>query len=225
MTVSLERTVKDQLVDRLRDDIVRGAVEPGEYLRLEDIAGRFDVSTMPVREALRELESEGLVTIFPHRGAVVTELTPEDLADLYDIRATLEAMATRLAVPNLTEACLAELARIVDQMDVELGHVAALVKLNHRFHTTLYASSGRPILCELNHALRYRAQHYLHAYMADSGSMALAQGEHRAILDACRQHDAASAATLVAEHVAEVGRAVVDYARQRNSSKKTREGG
>jgi DNA-binding GntR family transcriptional regulator len=217
--------VKDQLVDRLRDDIVRGAVEPGEYLRLDDIAGRFDVSTMPVREALRELESEGLVTIFPHRGAIVTELTAEDLADLYDIRATLEAMATRLAVPHLTEASLDELARIVDQMDAELGHIAALVQLNHRFHTTLYAPSGRPILCELNHTLRYRAQHYLHAYMADSGSMALAQGEHRAILEACRQHDAEGAAGLVARHVAEVGRAVVDYARQRDRAKKTQEGG
>jgi DNA-binding GntR family transcriptional regulator len=165
VTVSLPRTVKDQLVDRLRADIVCGAVEPGEYLRLEDIAGRFDVSTMPVREALRELESEGLVTIFPHRGAIVTELTPEDLADLYDIRATLEAMAARLAVPRLTKPTLEELGEIVDQMDGELGHISALVTLNHRFHSTLYAASGRHILCELNHGLRYRAQHYLHAYM------------------------------------------------------------
>jgi DNA-binding GntR family transcriptional regulator len=221
VTVSLPRTVKDQLVDRLRADIVCGAVEPGEYLRLEDVAGRFDVSTTPVREALRELEAEGLVRIFPHRGAVVTELTPEDLADLYDIRATLEAMATRLAVPHLSPATLAELERIVDAMDGEMGHISALVALNHRFHTTLYAVSGRPILSELNHALRYRAQHYLHAYMADSGSMALAQGEHRAILEACRQHDAEKAAALVAEHVAEVGRAVIEYARQRARAENT----
>lgn len=219
--VSLPRTVKDQLVDHLRDDIVRGAVEPGAYLRLEDIASRFDVSTMPVREALRELEAEGLVTIFPHRGAVVTELTADDLADLYDIRATLEAMATRLAVPRLTESTLAELAAIVERIDQEFGHVSALVRLNHEFHSTLYAASGRRILCELNHALRYRAQHYLHAYVADSGSMSMAQGEHRAILEACRQGDAEKAAALVARHVSEVGSAVVEYARLQDTASKT----
>ena len=109
-TLSLPRTVKEQLADHLRDEIVRGTFEPGERLRLEDIASRFEVSTMPVREALRDLESEGLVTIYPHRGAVVTELTAEEMEDIYDIRATLEAMATRLAVPRMTESICEELA-------------------------------------------------------------------------------------------------------------------
>jgi DNA-binding GntR family transcriptional regulator len=170
---AIPRTVKDLLVDRLRDEIVRGDFEPGEYLRLDDIAARFDVSTMPVREALRELESEGLVTIYPHRGAVVTKLTASDLRDIYDIRATLESMATRPAVARMTEATCRELAAVIERMDQQLGHIAALVKLNHQFHTTLYAASGRRHLCEINRTLRYRTQHYLHAYMDDLGSMAL----------------------------------------------------
>ena len=214
-TLSLPRTVKEQLADHLRDEIVRGALEPGEHLRLEDIAARFEVSTMPVREALRELESEGLVTIYPHRSAVVTELTAEDIEDIYDIRATLEAMATRLAVPQMTEAICQDLAGIVEQMDGQLGHIATLVKLNHRFHSTLYAASGRRHLCDLNHTLRYRTQHYLHAYMDDLGSMALAQEEHRAILDACCRRDAEEAASLVEEHVTEVGQAIVEFVRRR----------
>jgi DNA-binding GntR family transcriptional regulator len=207
--------VKEQLADHLRDEIVRGAFEPGERLRLDDIAARFEVSTMPVREALRELESEGLVTIYPHRGAVVTELTAEDIEDIYDIRATLEAMATRLAIPRMTEAICEDLASIVEQMDGQLGHVATLVKLNHRFHSTLYAASGRRHLCDLNHTLLYRTQYYLHAYMDDLGSMALAQEEHRAILDACCRRDAEEAASLVEEHVTEVGRAIVEFVRRR----------
>lgn len=215
-TLTLPRTVKEQLADHLRDEIVRGTFEPGERLRLEDVAARFDVSTMPVREALRDLESEGLVTIYPHRGAVVTELTAEDLQDIYDIRATLEAMATRLAVPRMTETNCEELEHIVGQMDAQLGHVAALVKLNHQFHSTLYATSGRRHLCELNRALRYRTQHYLHAYIDDLGSMALAQGEHRAILEACQDGDAERAAALVEEHVAEVGRAIIEFVRRRD---------
>jgi DNA-binding GntR family transcriptional regulator len=217
--VPLPRTVKDQLVNHLRDDIVRGSFEPGEHLRLEDIAVRFDISTMPVREALRDLESEGLVTIYPHRGAVVTELTVEDLEDIYDIRATLEAMATRLAVPRMTEAIFEDLALIIERMDGQLGHVASLVKLNHQFHSTLYCASGRRHLCDLNHTLRYRTQHYLHAYMDDLGSMALAQGEHRAILKACQRGHVEEAAELVGEHVAEVGRAIVDFLRRRDKSR------
>jgi DNA-binding GntR family transcriptional regulator len=217
-TVALPRTVKDQLVDLLRDDIVRGSFEPGEHLRLENIATRFDVSTMPVREALRDLESEGLVTIYPHRGAVVTELTAEDLQDIYDIRATLEEMATRLAVPRMTTSALKELESFIEQMDGQLGHVAALVKLNHQFHSTLYAKSGRRHLCELTRALRYRTQHYLHAYMDDLGSMAHAQGEHRAILEACQSGDAEKAATLVGEHVAEVARAIIDFVHRRDAA-------
>jgi DNA-binding GntR family transcriptional regulator len=213
--LSLPRTVKEQLADHLRDEIIRGTFEPGEHLRLEDIAARFEVSTMPVREALRELESEGLVTIFPHRGAVVTELTAEDIEDIYEIRATLEAMATRLAIPGMTEEICRDLADIVERMDGQLGHVATLVKLNHQFHSTLYAASGRRHLCDLNHMLRYRTQHYLHAYMDDLGSMALAQEEHRSILEACRRRDAEEAASLVEEHVTEVGQAIVEFVRRR----------
>jgi DNA-binding GntR family transcriptional regulator len=185
---------------------------------LEDVANRFDVSTMPVREALRDLESEGLVTIYPHRGAVVTELTAEDLEDIYDIRATLEAMATRLAVARMTETTCRELAGIIAQMDGQLGHVATLVRLNHQFHSTLYAASGRRHLCDLNRTLRYRTQHYLHAYIEDSGSMSLAQEEHRRILEACREGDAEKAASLVGKHVAEVGRAIIEYVRLQQKS-------
>src|SRR3989304_4865291 len=94
---TISRTVRSSLVENLRDAILLGEFVPGQNLRLEEIAKRFDVSTTPVREALSDLADEGLVTIFPHRGAVVTRLSPEDLQDIYEIRATLEAMAARLA--------------------------------------------------------------------------------------------------------------------------------
>lgn len=214
-TISLPRTVKDQLVNRLRDDIIRGTFDPGEYLRLEEIASRFDVSTMPVREALRDLEAEGLVTIYPHRGAVVTELSIGDLQDIYDIRAMLEATAASAAVPLLTEKRLTDLALIVDEIDRHLGDVVSLVDLNHRFHSTLYAVSGRRHLCEIIHMLRYRTQHYLHAYIADLGGMSIAQEEHKAVLEACVQGDAERAASIIYSHVAEVGHALIEFVRQR----------
>jgi DNA-binding GntR family transcriptional regulator len=210
--------VKVSLVETLHDEIVRGDLAPGQYLRLEEIAARFDVSTMPVREALRDLEAEGVVTSFPHRGARVTRLSPDELQDIYDMRVTLEEMATRLAVPLLTEATLAELTSLVDQIDNHLDDVATLVKLNHQFHLTLYAASGRRQLCEINRVLRYRSQHYLHVFTVEveSANMPHSQREHRAILEACKRGDAEQAAALMREHVAQVGRAIVEYERQRD---------
>jgi DNA-binding GntR family transcriptional regulator len=187
---------------------------------LEEIATRFDVSTMPVREALRDLEAEGLVTIFPHRGAIVTQLSADELQDIYDIRVTLEEMATRLAVPQVTEATLAELTSLVDQMENHVGDVATLTKLNHQFHLTLYSASGRKHLCELNRMLRYRAQHYLHLFTVEveGGHSPQTQEEHRAILAACKRGDAEQAAAIMHNHVAQVGRAIVEYVRQRDES-------
>jgi DNA-binding GntR family transcriptional regulator len=226
VTLSITRTVRDALVETLRDEIVRGDLIPGQYLRLEEIAARFDVSTMPVREALRDLEAEGLVTIFPHRGSVVTQLSADELQDIYDIRVTLEEMATRLAVPLVTEATLAELTSLVNQMESHQGHVAILVKLNHQFHLTLYAASGRRHLCELNRMLRYRTQHYLHLFSVEveSDNFRQTQGEHRGILEACRCGDAEQAAAIMHEHVAKVGRAIVEYVRQRDESAATTSG-
>jgi DNA-binding GntR family transcriptional regulator len=217
---AISRTVKHALVDVLRDEIVRGDLVPGQYLRLEEVAARFDVSTMPVREALRDLEAEGVVRVFPHRGAVVTKLSPDELQDIYDMRVPLEEMATRLAVPHLTEAILAELASLVEQIENHRGDVATLVGLNHQLHTTLYAASGRRHLCEINLLLRHRSQHYLHIFTVDvdSENRPNTQEEHRAILDACRRGDAEQAAALMRDHVAHVGRAIVEYERQRNAS-------
>jgi DNA-binding GntR family transcriptional regulator len=220
MKPSIPRTVKVSLVETLRDEIVRGDLVPGQYLRLEETAARFDVSTMPVREALRDLEAEGVVTSFPHRGAMVTQLSADELQDIYEIRAALEEMAARLAVPCVTEAILTELTSLIEQIENHVGDVATLVKLNHQFHLTLYAASGRKHLCELIRMLRYRSQHYLHVYTAevDVGHSPQTPGEHRAILEACKRGDAEQAAALTREHVAEAGRAIVEDARQRESA-------
>lgn len=212
--------MKISLVETLRDEIIRGDLVPGQYLRLEEIAARFDVSTMPVREALRDLEAEGLVTIFPHRGAIVTKLGPDELQDIYDVRTALEEMATRLAVPLMTEATLSELTSLVEQMENAAGDVVTVVELNHQFHLSLYAASGRNHLCELNRMLRYRTQHYLHLYIVEVelGHLPRTQGEHRAILEACKRGDAEEAAALMREHVAQVGHAIIEYVRQRDES-------
>jgi len=221
MASQLPRTVKSTLVEELRDAIILGEYIPGQHLRLDDIAARFDISTMPVREALRDLEAGGLVTIFPHRGAVVTQLSADDLIDIYEIRATLEEMATRLAVPNMGEATFAQLELFIEQMDNHLGELATLVKLNHNFHNTLYCASGRRHLCELTSTLRHRTQHYLHAFISHLGGMPMAQVEHRAIIDASRNRDANRASAIIYDHVTHVGNSIIEYVRLQEREKES----
>jgi DNA-binding GntR family transcriptional regulator len=204
-------TVTKLLVQRIRNEIIQGTFAPGQRLRLRDLADQFNVSTQPIREALRELEAEGLVQSEPRRGTIVTELSPQELEDIYDIRSTLEAMATRLAVPLLTTKTLSTLEKLVDEMDGHMGEVVTLVQLNFDFHTTLYAVSGRKHLCELNATLRNRTAHYLHAYMIELGRMPLAQEEHRAIIAACRAGDADRAGAIMYEHVARAGQGIIRY--------------
>jgi len=214
MSLPITRTVKSSLADNLRDEILRGELVPGQNIRLEEIAARFDVSTTPVREALRDLEAEGLVTIFPHRGAIVTQLSANDLRDIYDIRSTLEAMATRLAVPLMTEDTLSQLLSYYEQMDGHLGETVTLIKLNHAFHIKLYSASKRRHLCELTSLLRYRTQHYLVQFISEIGGMPQAQVEHKKIIEACKHGDAEYASTLMYSHVSNVGDALVEHVRR-----------
>ena len=215
-------TVKGLLVQQIRNEIICGNFRPGSRLRLRDLAEQFNVSTQPIREALSELEAEGLVTGEPRKGAIVTALSAEALRDIYEIRANLEAMATRLAVRLISAAStspgqaetLTSLANLITEMDDHMGEVVKLVKLNKQFHLTLYGASGRQHLCELVGTLRNRTSHYLHAYMIDLGGMPLAQDEHRAILDACHAGDADGAATIMYDHVMEAGEGIIEYVKR-----------
>ncbi len=212
-------TVKGLLVQQIRDEIICGNFRPGSRMRLRDLASQFKVSTQPIREALSELEAEGLVTTEPRKGAVVSALSVEELLDIYEIRATLEAMATRLAVPKISAETLATLENIISDMDNHLGEVVELVQLNKKFHLTLYQASNRKHLYSLIGSLRNHTAHYLHAYMIDLGGMPLAQDEHRAVLEACQTGNTEKAATIMYEHVMQAGAGIIDYVKRERTKK------
>ena len=209
-------TVKGLLVQQIRDEIILGNFSPGHRLILRDLADQFKVSTQPIRQALTELEAEGLVQTTPRKGHIVTALSPEALLDIYEIRATLEAMATRLAVPAITADHLEALNRLIDDMDNHLGEVIELVQLNKQFHLTLYQAAGRQHLLNLVGSLRNHTAHYLHAYMIDLGGMPLAQDEHRAIVDACRRGETGKAANIMYDHVMTAGEGIIAYVKRQS---------
>ena len=206
-------TIKGLLVEEIRREIILGQMPPGTKLRLGDLAKKFNVSTQPIREALSELEAEGLVQVMPRRGSIVTALTSDEVVDIYETRATLEAMATRLAVPLLTDKTLDTLDQIANDMDTHFGDVAKLVELNTQFHRHLCLASERPHLCDIIFSLRNRTSHYVHAFihMVEQEESRQGRDEHHEILALCRAGDAEGAAGKIHEHVISAGIGIKSY--------------
>jgi DNA-binding GntR family transcriptional regulator len=155
---------------------------------------------MPIREALRQLEAQALIDFFPHRGAVVTEVSAGDAADHYAIRAAIEPAALRLSVPHLTSDDLTRATALVEEMDAEAGQ-SRLGELNRRFHLTLYSRAGRPRLLALVDQHLNAADRYLRFHLAALGRQHLSQEEHRALIDACTLRNADAACAILATHI------------------------
>ncbi len=201
------KTIKNALVLEIRDEIVRGTFEPGEWLRLESLAERFEVSTMPIREALSVLEAEGMIKIHPHKGAQVTRFAPQELLEIYELRAMLERHATLRAVPRMTSEAIAKLERINAQVAELRGtfDFANFARLNMEFHTTLYANSGQTHLCDTIRTLRSRVQHYLHKYVESTQNVLVREPDHQRIVQLARDGQALEAAEVVYQHVYSAG--------------------
>lgn len=203
-------SASDQIAETLRDAIVEGALPAGEVLRQDEIALRFHVSKIPVREALKRLEAEGLVAFQRNRGAIVAALSTDEILEYVDIRAMLEARAARLAAAKISDAHVA-LAR---QYLADFGsaqQAARWGELNWLFHSTLYADAGRPILMAEIRSLYDRVERYVRALLAITTEMPKTQREHQAILDAFARRDPDAAADLTRAHVLDAGASLVQF--------------
>src|SRR5437899_7511638 len=116
------QSLPSAVADKLRDQIIRGEIAEGTQLRQDAIATQYQVSRIPVREALRQLEAEGLITIVPNRGAVVPALSPDDIEELFSIRALLEPEILKHSIPRLTDSDFAEADVVLCRYEDELQH-------------------------------------------------------------------------------------------------------
>jgi DNA-binding GntR family transcriptional regulator len=201
MKPTLYRTKRDVAIDLLREAIVRGELAPGTRLVLEDLSQRYDISMTPIREAFSILESEGLIAVSPHRGAVVTALDREELLELYAIRGAIEELATIYGVPRLTNDDIAELARLFERMVVFQGAWDAFLDIDKQFHRVIYRAAGSQRWLETIETLWQRSRRYMLASAAASGAVESLHADHRTILEACRARDAAQAAYAVRAHL------------------------
>ena len=194
------RTATEYVEATLKAAILEGRLAAGTPLRQDDIARDLQVSRMPVREALRQLEAQALVDSVPHKGAVVTDISASDAADSFAIRRGLEVVALRLSIPNLTAEDGAAAAAQIDAMEEE-ADPGQLGQLNRRFHMALYARAGRPRLLGLVDRELAVFDRYLRFFLAAQGRERMAQQDHRAMLAAARAGEVQQAVEVLERHI------------------------
>lgn len=204
------RTMLDIVYSWLRNEIVTGAYRPGTRISQEMIAEILGVSRMPVREAIRHLQAEGLVTNTPHKGCMVTQLTKEELEELYDIRLALETLAIRLATEYITNEELRNLEAIFAKMTKATKTNEYNFRLNQQFHMAIYEASKRPRLVRMLGSIWASIEPYRRAFTSLPGRIPVALDHHRCMLDALKSRDAAKAVHYVEEHLKEVTATIHD---------------
>lgn len=205
------KTREEIVADALRRAILRGTFVPGEKLDQQDVADSLGVSRSPVREALRTLAAEELVTIVPHRGAMVTERSVDELRELLFIRVLLEGAAARRAASAMDDIRLAHLAGLIEAAAATDNH-EDLLELNNEFHTTVYNAHPQPHLVALIQQLRNKVAPYNRLYLDQPGRKDEAWADHARIYDACRRRDGAAAEQETRRHLERVFEALADAA-------------
>ena len=198
---------------KLRDMIFSGVLQAGQALRQEEIARQLGLSRLPVREALNRLATEGLVELKPRRGFYVVSLTPDELEDIFEMRAILEARAGELATERMMTQDADAIDRLVELLDTAVGDNGTFddyVRLNEQFHERLYQSCNRKYLRRQIRMLRDAAAPLIRLLAAETGELKRAQDEHRQMARFFRLGDAHQVAELCRRHCAYTGNALVE---------------
>ena len=204
-----EHSLGGRVFQKIREDILSGKYKENDELRENTIGNELGVSRTPVREALRQLELEGLVTIIPNRGAYVTGISRRDIWDIYMIRSLLEGLCARWAAEHIEEKQLYELEETIllseFQMKKESGFSAEqIAMLDGRFHAILYEASGSRILSHLLKDFHNYVQAVRKDSVASEDRARKSIREHRQILRAVKERDAEMAEQLANEHIMHV---------------------
>ena len=164
---------KDVVVETVRAAILSGAMPPGTQFNLDVIASQHGTSRMPVRDALHQLKTEGLITIYPRRGAQVAQLDVSDMEELFGIRTVLEQKALELAIPRLTQEQFDEMHTLLKRMDWISGRGKAWIGANERFHSILNEASGWPRLISMIKVLRRNIERYIRIHLVSAAPVLL----------------------------------------------------
>jgi DNA-binding GntR family transcriptional regulator len=192
-------TLREKILENIRDAIISGAIKAGSRVSEPDLAERYGISRTPIREAFRQLESEGYLTVIPRKGAVVSEFSEKDVEEFYAIKSILEGYAARRACEKLTTKELDRLQTINDRLAELASHndIKAFFKIHNDFHDVFIKAADNEKLRELISSLVTRFQRLRLMSISLPGRMDISVQEHEKIIEAFRRKDEVTAEMLV----------------------------
>lgn len=197
------RTLSAAIVDKLRQAILDGTHLAGTQLRQDALADTYGVSRIPVREALFQLEAEGFVRIVPHKGAIVSELSLDEVNDVFDLRAMLEPRMLAESAPRFEEADFAALDAIQARFEkaIAAGDVGQWGVINAEFHMALYTKARQPRTQSIVAALLQTSDRYTRVQLSNTTAMGIAEQEHAELVRLCRAGRFAEAGAFLVRHI------------------------
>lgn len=204
-------TLTLRIYDSIRGQILSGELSPGSRMVIRQLAIEHDTSDIPIREALRMLQRDGLVEIKPYRGAWVVSLSPEEIEEGYLIRGHLESLATKTAVGHLTDEHFAELDRCLREMAKALGRGDGLgyAEINREFHGLIFSASPHRRLQDLIENVWDGQRAYQMVFRLSPEWQWTSYREHQEIVQALRQGDAEAAGDVALRHKLAAGQALI----------------
>lgn len=196
-------SLRGRVFHKIREDILSGKYRKNDELRENTLATELGVSRTPVREALRQLELEGLVQIVPNKGATVTGFSAKDMEDIYIIRSYLEGLCARWACEHITDAQIDELEEIqyLFEFHAKKQHYEQLVELDDRFHDIIYEASKSRMLDHVLTDFHHYVQRIRMASLSSDERAIHCSTEHHAIVEALKTRDGAKAEELAHQHI------------------------
>ncbi|MGN0514567.1 MAG: GntR family transcriptional regulator [Lachnospiraceae bacterium] len=203
--------LRDVVFDTLRQAILKGDMEPGERLMEITLANKLGVSRTPIREAIRKLELEGLVHMIPRKGAVVASISEKDMRDVLEVRITLEELAVKLAIKNMTDEDIEALRQASkDFENAVISHdVVTIVEADVAFHDIIYNKTQNNRLIQIINNLREQMYRYRLEYIKDARTHSILINEHNDIIECIRNKNVEEAKNAVREHIANQEKSIV----------------
>jgi len=197
------RPLREIVFEALREAILNGHLRPGERMMEVQLAEELGVSRTPVREAIRKLELDGFAVMIPRKGAYVSNLSIKDIADVFEIRGSLESLAAGLAAERISPDGLEELERLLVQVAecAKAGDLDRLVEVDTQFHAVLYRASRNERLAQMISTLLEQIQRFRRITMGSPGRMQETLEEHRRLVDAVADRNVSLAQALAIEHM------------------------
>lgn len=196
-------SLPEVIANDLRERILSGDLAEGETIRQESLAEEYEVSRMPIREALKRLDAEGLVNLTTNRGATVTKHSLAEMGEIFDLRTLIEVDLFRRAIPLMTESDFAQSAKILDQMEdsYDSDDVGRWGALNYDYHSALYSAAGRGLTNELLQRVNLQSDRYVRMHLSVMKQRQPAKDEHRRLLTLAQEGRVEEACELLIEHI------------------------